>query len=941
MNQTLSIIRSWIVQLAMQRVEALQVLEFMGKGEPVPTTLWNIFCGILKAIGPCQLIVDGLDECLDYDPSSSVRGGGVVKRFLKDLLHFTGLHCAKILFLSRDIGDIRSGLLDGDQHSAQPPIGHRVIEYAIRTEDTAQDIRSIASHLVQSMNMKNPDKREETERKLSTRCEGMFLWLRLAGERLKPGMSNSQLTRTLESMPTGLDQAYSRDLAKLSRLGKADRMVGKDILRWLLFATRPLTVMELLHALAIRGESGTVQYDDIPDQIDQKVIQAQILDMCGSLVHIREGPRTERTYKYQLDNYTVHFVHFSVKEFLLNGTHELEDSARETFFFRTPGNSHSILTKYSLTYLLSDPIKPLSAAKAVSPVTPRSPVKEVRKEFSIYASIAWLEHLRLSSAEAAMRLVDLQARLFKPGPTFERWRQVAIPDQRINPLETASWLNLLEVSRVIVKNPQTYQKIPRLAVGRALHLATLRGNSDILRLLLAQPGVDVNTLLAGRYHYPQEALLAGEKRDVHAFRYLGKRPLHVACQEGHKHIIELLLAREDVNKNLTDEDGQTPLHCSCTSRQREVVQMLLGCKDVDVNAVNKRHETPLLAAIQTHDEMIIKLLIENGARLDTVSPSGRTLLHAAVCTSNKALMERLIANGADVNTADQWGMTPLHDAISMTVGDNMRWRSDLPTIGKLVALLIESGADVNTVDPHGTPPLHTVIKSNNPELVKLLINNGADVNTVDPHRTPSLHVAIESDNEEIVKLLIVNGANVNAVDKNSNTPLHKVIGRKAKGERARASSLDLRTWPSVRRPKDEFMNSRDQPRITARHTRRPGRYMEVIEQLLARGTDVNAINVNGSTPLDVAIAATQTDVIGLIKRYTDIPAIDNHGQISLNLELPSGPNACPKLLQQANASKAIQNTVEGITDNRMMDKGTEIVILHGSNCFPISTEANY
>lgn len=397
MNQTLSIIRSWIVQLAMQRVEALQVLELMGTGEPVPTTLWNIFYKILEVIGPCQLIADGLDECLEYDPSSKVSGGGVVKRFFEDLLRFTGSQFAKILIVSRDIAEIRSGLLGSDEDYSHPPLRRGVIEYAIKMEDTAQDIRCIASHHVQSMNMTNPDERDETERKLSTRCEGMFLWLRLAAKNLKPGMSNSQLTRALESMPTGLNQAYRRDLAKLSRLDKVDRVVVKSILRWLLFATRPLTVMELLHALAINADSGTVNYGDIPDLIQPYHIQARILDICGSLVVIREGVQSGQ--KFRRDNYTVHFVHFSAKQFLLNGTHELDSSARERFFFfPTPVNSHGILTNSSLIYLLSEREKTAPPVKA-GLLVQREGKRRIRRSFrcthpSLGRSICSYRHLK-------------------------------------------------------------------------------------------------------------------------------------------------------------------------------------------------------------------------------------------------------------------------------------------------------------------------------------------------------------------------------------------------------------------------------------------------------------------------------------------------------------------------------------------------------------------
>ena len=86
------------------------------------------------------------------------------------------------------------------------------------------------------------------------------------------------------------------------------------LLRWTVFAARPLTVLEMTEALAVReDDSDNLQSEEIPDVVDDEYINDEILDLCGSLVEIRDaGPE-----KHPKDK-TVGLVHHSVREFLLS-----------------------------------------------------------------------------------------------------------------------------------------------------------------------------------------------------------------------------------------------------------------------------------------------------------------------------------------------------------------------------------------------------------------------------------------------------------------------------------------------------------------------------------------------------------------------------------------------------------------------------------------------
>lgn len=401
------------------------VLESLKNDEPVATRLWKIFRTMIQSVGPCYLVLDGLDECLDHDPILNVGRCGSVKLFLRELQHSIAAHKVKLLIVSRNIAEIRSGLFDDPGNTPGSVLQILPTEYTITIQDKEQDIQSISTSIVRALKIK---KREDTIQELAGRCEGIFLWLRLAGERLKPGMRENKWSTTLKSMPTGLNQAYKRDIVRFLTLDQADQKWVQDILRWMLFSLRPLSVTELFSALAIMNDSEIVEYDDIPDPDDQDAIQSQILDLCGSFVEMRPSAHSSKSVGDQ----TIHFVHFSAKEFLLQGIEECSEPKLGDFFFLTPQNSHSTLTRSCLVYLLS-----------------HSEEAEHRSLFC-YASSYWTKHLHLSSAKGDSQWMGLSRRLFAPGLAFDRWIAAVRIEFRIvdlNALEAASWYNLLDIAR--------------------------------------------------------------------------------------------------------------------------------------------------------------------------------------------------------------------------------------------------------------------------------------------------------------------------------------------------------------------------------------------------------------------------------------------------------------------------------------------------------------
>ena len=87
----------------------------------------------------------------------------------------------------------------------------------------------------------------------------------------------------------------------------------------------------------------------------------------------------------------------------------------------------------------------------------------------------------------------------------------------------------------------------------ALHLASFYGRDEVVKLLLAHPNINVNTL------------------DVS-----GSTPFSYGCLNGRIPVIQLLLKDPRVDITLADDEGHTPLWWASDSGKHEVIEWLIA-----------------------------------------------------------------------------------------------------------------------------------------------------------------------------------------------------------------------------------------------------------------------------------------------------------------------------------------------------------------------------
>ena len=117
-------------------------------------------------------------------------------------------------------------------------------------------------------------------------------------------------------------------------------------------------------------------------------------------------------------------------------------------------------------------------------------------------------------------------------------------------------------------------EIQRNPTDQMLYNACFSGNPKLLQKALEQDDVDVNANLGD-----------------------GEKPLHVACDRGHKDVVAKLIELE-ADVNARDNDGKTPLHTACWQCDsikeevlKDIIKMLIA-NDADTNAKDDRERTP-------------------------------------------------------------------------------------------------------------------------------------------------------------------------------------------------------------------------------------------------------------------------------------------------------------------------------------------------------------
>ena len=268
--------------------------------------------------------------------------------------------------------------------------------------------------------------------------------------------------------------------------------------------------------------------------------------------------------------------------------------------------------------------------------------------------------------------------------------------------------------------------------------------------------------------------------DIHEKNYLNKTPFQVITKQLHK---------------VQDTDSQKIF--------TEIVKLLLqnGAK---VNEVDFEGFTPLHNIVSNKNasekaiHTILEILLKNSANLNAKTKSGNTALHYAAENGFIKIAKTLIDHGAKIDPMDDEGFTPLHNAADFNKVQllelllqhgakiNMKTKKlwtplHLATENgfiEIARILLRNGADINAKTNFGSTPLAYAAEYNHLEIAKILIQYKADLDEPNIVRYTPMHLAAENGNDEIIRILFKNGANIEAKNNAKMTPIFNAINGK-------------------------------------------------------------------------------------------------------------------------------------------------------------------
>lgn len=305
-----------------------------------------------------------------------------------------------------------------------------------------------------------------------------------------------------------------------------------------------------------------------------------------------------------------------------------------------------------------------------------------------------------------------------------------------------------------------------------------------------------------------------------------------------------------------DTDGRTRLHRTVLTGTKHEVRKLLA-SGASVNIRDNVGDQPLHLVVYQDEirDPIVQLLINFGASADTVGSRGKTPLHHAVRSYPTLLI--LLKSHPKLSLVDSNGNTVLHHAAF-----------DLENTGDAYRKLLEFGADPNALNVTGESPFHMVLerfsKTKDDSIVFFSLQYGANLLLPSPHNRLPFEIYIENMKEELVKETRWESERRSRVQtfehlfRNGASPDTKLLS----GQYLCHYLLQKHIFrpdmnPSLGRLLCEkvdvnsrglngntpLLESMEEQSIT----------MESLELLLQRGSDPNALNDQGWSPLSLAI----------------------------------------------------------------------------------------
>ena len=342
--------------------------------------------------------------------------------------------------------------------------------------------------------------------------------------------------------------------------------------------------------------------------------------------------------------------------------------------------------------------------------------------------------------------------------------------------------------------------------------------------------------------------------------YKNETPLLLACEMCHLDLVVLLVtAGADIDKKASTEHGKSPLIAACDLGDLDMVSFLVN-QGADIEQACRKHgKTPLIMACDWGLLDMVTLFVDRGVDIEKAGThDGRTPLIAACGKGRLDVVQLLVKKGAEkdkpsvppsvIPTVGIWQCPPRYPRwtpISIACSEGHL---------EIVRFLFSEGIDINhaalpaveisdadrvdrvkrgyqrpEVKGHigWNPPLYEACLRGRSEVVRFLLSKGVDRDNVSDNGITPLFVVCSRKHLELVETLLTAGADTNKGIMSGPrilvTPLHDVLTVVQIESQAGGRGLE--------------------------HS--DSEYWKIAEFLVKQGADINYLDHEGRTPLDL------------------------------------------------------------------------------------------
>jgi ankyrin repeat protein len=286
----------------------------------------------------------------------------------------------------------------------------------------------------------------------------------------------------------------------------------------------------------------------------------------------------------------------------------------------------------------------------------------------------------------------------------------------------------------------------------AIFYASQSNNTEIVKFLIDE-GINVNHLNKHKRTALQEAVIAG------------------------KRTINILLENTKLLNN-SDKYGNNVVFDTIANGNQDVINKIIANKNIDINHVNNYGNTILHKDAVLKDNSLAINLMQAGANPTILDKNGKNFLFYAISRGieNENILDKAVELGCDLNSRCSKGSTILMQSVENYMNSNDKEKKESHFL--MIKKLIDSGIEIESVDNEEESVFFKIIKKSNIELINFFLEEkNIDLNHKNIYgETILTYLCLAGiKNKNIIKSLLLIGANPNIQDNTGSTIIEKLI----------------------------------------------------------------------------------------------------------------------------------------------------------------------